>query len=302
MYNYDTRYTYTNSPFVDYYTNSADNGYLSKSASRTYSYNTQQLLNYNKQINQHNISALLGHEYYNYKFENLSVSGRNFGIDNTTELATILNPNIDPNSYSNSYNNEGYFFRGMYNYASKYFGSVSYRRDASSRFSTDYRWGNFWSIGGATDYPAMRVEEMHFLKAEALLHTKGLAAAKSALEDIVKTRNSTYVCSATNNTEFIDEYVFQKGVEFWGEGVNYFDAKRLEVGIHRAYLGNNNERYQHLIDMDGVFVGWTPGWNQAELNANRALLHYNNPFTNPTTFYFYQSNDALRPSYGIPLN
>jgi len=149
MYNYDTRYTYTNSPFVDYYTNSADKGYLSKSASRTYSYNTQQLLNYNKRINQHNISALLGHEYYNYKFETLNASGRNFGIDNTTELATILNPNINPNSYSNSYNNEGYFFRGMYDYAAKYFGSVSYRRDASSRFAKDYRWGNFWSVGGA---------------------------------------------------------------------------------------------------------------------------------------------------------
>jgi len=166
-------------------------------------------------------------------------------------------------------------------------------------YGGDYR---TYAIGGATDYPAMRVEEMHFLKAEAILHTKGLGAAKSALEDIVKTRNSSYVCTATNSEEFIDEYVFQKGIEFWGEGINYFDAKRLEVGIHRAYLGTNNERFQHLINMDGVFVGWTPGWNQAELNANRALLRYNNPFTNPTTFYFYQSNDAFRPSYGIPLN
>lgn len=149
VYNYDTRYTYTNSPFVDYYTNSSDNGYLSKSSSRTYSYNAQQLLNYNKRINNHDISALLGHEYYNYKFEHLAASGRNFGIDNTTELGTVLNLNNDPNSFANTYNNEGYFFRGMYNYAAKYFGSVSYRRDASSRFSKDYRWGNFWSIGGA---------------------------------------------------------------------------------------------------------------------------------------------------------
>ena len=149
IYNYDTRYTYSKSPFVDYYTSSSDNGYLSKSSSRTYSYNTQQLLNYNKRIGLHDISGLLGHEYYNYKYEYLGASGRNFGIDNTTELATLLNLNTNPNSYSNAYNNEGFFFRGMYNYASKYFGSVSFRRDASSRFSTDYRWGNFWSIGGA---------------------------------------------------------------------------------------------------------------------------------------------------------
>lgn len=165
--------------------------------------------------------------------------------------------------------------------------------------SGDYR---TFAIGGATDYPVMRVEEFHFLKAEAALHTSGVSAAASALENIVKTRNSTYRFTATTKEAFLNEYVFQKGVEFWGEGINYFDAKRLEVGIHRAYLGNNNERYQHLINMDGVFTGWTPGWNQAELNGNRAIFHHNNPYTAPTTFYFYRSNDDFRPFYGIDLN
>jgi len=158
-----------------------------------------------------------------------------------------------------------------------------------------------YEIGGATDFPVMRVEEMYFLKAEAALHTSGVAAADNALEEIVKTRNSTYVCNATNEKDFINEYLFQKGIEFWGEGVNYFDAKRLEVGIHRAYLGTNCERYQHCLDMNGVFVGWTPGWNQAELNANRALYHYNNPYTSPSTYYYYKSNDEFRPYYGCDI-
>lgn len=148
-YDYETRYTYVNSPFVDYYTNSSDKGYLSKSASRTFTYNTQQLLNYQKQFGKHDVSGMLGHEYYNYKFEDLSASGYNFGIDNTTELGTVLNKNGDPNSYANTYNNEGYFFRALYNYDAKYYASVSYRRDASSRFKKEHQWGNFWSIGGA---------------------------------------------------------------------------------------------------------------------------------------------------------
>ena len=107
------------------------------------------MLNYGKQFGKHDVSAMVGHEYYNYKYESLSASGRNFGIDNSWELATLLNLNNTPNSYSNTYNNEGYFFRAMYNYDAKYFGSVSYRRDASSRFAKDHRWGNFWSVGGA---------------------------------------------------------------------------------------------------------------------------------------------------------
>lgn len=148
-YNYERRYTYANSPFVDYYSSSSDNGYLSKSSTRTVTYNTQQLLNYMKQFGKHDVSAMIGHEYYNYKLEYIGASGYNFGIDGTKDLATCLNLNNDANSYTNAYNNEGYFFRAMYNYDSKYYASVSYRRDASSRFSKDYRWGNFWSAGGA---------------------------------------------------------------------------------------------------------------------------------------------------------
>lgn len=162
----------------------------------------------------------------------------------------------------------------------------------------DYR---TYSIGGATDYPVMRVEEMYYLKAEAALHTSGVSAAARALEEIVKTRNSAYTCTAANADDFLEEYIFQKGIEFWGEGINYFDAKRLEAGIHRAYLGNNCERYQHCLDMNGVYVGWTPGWNQAELNANRAIYHYNNPYTAPSTYYYYKSNDEFRPYYGTEI-
>lgn len=163
--------------------------------------------------------------------------------------------------------------------------------------------GNYttYQVGGATDYPIMRVEEMHFLKAEAALHTSGIPAATEALESIVKTRNSEYKCTATTEEEFIDEYYFQKGVEFWGEGINYFDAKRLELGIHRGYEGSNAERYQQCLNMEKIFVGWTPPFNPAELNANPTLLRYNNPYTPPGNYYHFKSNDELRPYYGVEL-
>ena len=155
--------------------------------------------------------------------------------------------------------------------------------------------------GAATDYPIMRVEEMHYLKAEAALHYKGVATANDLLENIVKTRNSEYTCDAATAEEFMAQYNFQKQIEFWGEGINYFDAKRLELGIHRGYKGTSCERYQQALVVEGVHLGWTPGWNQAELNANQAIYHYNNSYTNPNTYYFYKSNDEMRPFYGEPL-
>ena len=147
-YDYDRRYTYIDDPYTNVYTSNSDNGYLSKSSTRTFTYNTQQLLNYNRKFGKHDVGAMLGHEYYNYKNEYLGASGWNFGIDGSTELDQMLNKNT-PSSNSSSYNNEGYFFRGMYNYDGKYYASVSFRRDASSRFAKDHRWGNFWSVGGA---------------------------------------------------------------------------------------------------------------------------------------------------------
>ena len=161
---------------------------------------------------------------------------------------------------------------------------------------------NNYELGGATDYPCMRVEEMYFIKAEALAHSQGVNAGKTALEQIVKTRNSGYTCNASSMEAFIEEMYFQKGIEFWGEGIPYFDAKRLEVGLHRAYLGTNLERYQHGMDIDGNVPGWTPGWNQAELNANPAVFDYNNPSTAVGTLYFWKSNDDFRPYYGCEIN
>lgn len=149
VYNHDSRYTYVESPFRDYYTDSSNNGYLSKSSSRTFAYNLQQLLNYVKQFGKHEVTALLGHEYYNRRYEYLSASGYNFGIDGTRDLATVLNLNNSANSYTRTYNNEGYLLRAMYNYDTKYYASASFRRDASSRFHKKHRWGNFWSVGGA---------------------------------------------------------------------------------------------------------------------------------------------------------
>lgn len=148
-YDYDRRSQSVTSPFVDYYTSSSDNGYLYKASTRTYTYNAQQLLNYNKVFGFHDVSVMLGHEYYNYKYEYLDASGHNFGIDNATELSALLNVNPNPSSESESYNNEGYFIRGMYNFAGKYYASASFRRDASSRFAKENRWGNFWSVGAA---------------------------------------------------------------------------------------------------------------------------------------------------------
>jgi len=158
------------------------------------------------------------------------------------------------------------------------------------------------NVGGAVDLPMMRVEEMYFIKAEAALHTNGEAAAKAELETIVKTRNSNYSCTKSGYDAVLEELIFQKDIEFWGEGINYFDDKRLARGLYRAYYGCSITRVQQLINCDGIFPGWTPMFSQTEMNANKAITHYNTPLNAYANYQYWTDLNIAKAHYGDPLD
>ena len=142
----ETRFTYTNNPYYGQF--AANNGSVQKAHVRTWAYNYQQLLNWHHLFDKHDVEVMLGHEYYRTRYYYLTASKNNMFSVFNDELAGAVNTGT-MNSYTTDYNVEGWFGRVQYNYDNKYFGSLSYRRDASSRFHPDYRWGNFWSLGGA---------------------------------------------------------------------------------------------------------------------------------------------------------
>ena len=111
--------------------------------------NYQQLLNYNRSFGAHSIDLLAGHEYT--REEDTRVGGRKSKLADyaqNTELASGIILEMATSTRS-LYNVEGYFLRGQYDYDNKYFANFSYRRDGSSRFAPEHRWGNFWSAGAA---------------------------------------------------------------------------------------------------------------------------------------------------------
>ena len=124
-------------------------GMISKGHSRSFYMNLQQLLNWKRTFaNVHNVSVLLGHENYSSKSYGLSASkSQMFSMDNDELNGAVVDGKSAASSFG-EYNNEGYFIRAQYDYANRIFASASYRRDASSRFHPDHRWGNFWSLGG----------------------------------------------------------------------------------------------------------------------------------------------------------
>lgn len=123
-------------------------GLASISDGRTFSYTLNQLLFWDRKFNDHHFDIMAGHELYNYNYQYLYGEKTGFPFGKLYELNAATNIE-DAQSYSDNYVIESYLSRLNYDYLDKYYFSASYRRDGTSRFHRDLRWGDFWSVGGS---------------------------------------------------------------------------------------------------------------------------------------------------------
>ncbi len=171
-------------------TNSLDNpfygnavsieGAVSVSHNRIVGINQQYLLTYKKKLGSHSFDFLAGYESYHLKMQELYGQNKQLYNPDIAELSNaIYSPPTGLGSSTNSYATEGFLGRVQYDYDEKYFASVSYRRDASSRFAPENRWGNFGSIGGAwviskeNFFQNLYVGWVNFLKLKASFGIQG---------------------------------------------------------------------------------------------------------------------------------
>lgn len=111
--------------------------------------NFNQILTYNKSfVDVHNLSITAGHESYDRSYSENNALAIDQVAEGIFEFDNFGTP-VRVGGYSSDKRIEGYFLRANYNYDNKYYISASARRDGSSVFSTDARWGNFYSVGAA---------------------------------------------------------------------------------------------------------------------------------------------------------
>ncbi len=134
-----------------------------------------------------------------------------------------------------------------------------------------------YTEGNCADHVLMRVEEMYFIEMEAVLRTEGVGAAQKLLNSFMQTyRYRSYDCSyASSELSFLQEMLLQKRIEFWGEGIMFYDYKRLDQGITRGYSGTNFPAVARFNT-----EGRSPQWNlvitRGEYQSNTALNEDNN--------------------------
>ena len=153
---FNTRQTEYATPIGGDAANVGGRGY--KYSTRTGALNCNQLLNWNRSFGDHNVNVLLGHETKNDKYEFLYGEMTNFSDPSNPEFSNAAQYQ-GLSSYTGEYALEGYFIKGEYNYADKYYFTASFRRDGSSKFAKENRWGSFWALGAS-----WRLKEEAFLK------------------------------------------------------------------------------------------------------------------------------------------
>jgi TonB-linked SusC/RagA family outer membrane protein len=145
---YNSRYAVLYSTFADA---SATDGATDISHSRTFAINQQYLANYTRTFAEvHNVTLLAGYEQYKVKDQALEGYNDHLYDPYIGELDNALGTAKKiASSSTDNLMREGFLGRAQYDYAGKYFGSASIRRDASSKFAPGHRWGTFGSVGAA---------------------------------------------------------------------------------------------------------------------------------------------------------
>lgn len=113
---------------------------------RTLSWTWNNIVTYDKTIGDHHFNVLAGQEAYSYRFDQLMAQRSKMALPNMPELVVGSQLNAGT-GYRIDYALVGYFTQLLYDFQDRYFFSASYRRDGSSRFAPETRWGNFWSVG-----------------------------------------------------------------------------------------------------------------------------------------------------------
>ena len=190
-----------------------------------------QTLNYNKAFNGvHNIEVLIGMEAYKYSYQSSNASGSTFANDIVQTLNAAGLP-TGVTSFKTQNATKSFFARVSYNYKEKYLLNASIRRDGSSIFGPDNRWGTFpaGSIG-------WRIAEEPFMK-----NIPAISEAKLRIS-----------YGLSGNNAFSNDYPYVASVG----GDNYSFNNNLVTGLAPSSLGNAKLGWEKSNQRDvGIDVG-----------------------------------------------
>lgn len=314
------------------------NGSLVLTDTRTNYYITSNQLNFNKHIGEHSISALVGQEYSKTHVETFATSAYNtpypgernlgafqsYGTWTNILFGTPATPSaaapVDKASFS-------VFSEVNDSYKNKYFGSASVRRDASTNFGKDNRYGTFYSVSGGwlvSGEDFMRsVKPISNLKLRASYGTSGREAGADYLnftiyQDALRyndlnTYGSTIQRLGNDQITWETTYTTNLGIDLglWKRihlSVDYYNRRSsglLQTVSLPSYIGfssqirNIGELTNRGVDLTLTTeniqtknFSWTTDFN-ISFNRNRLTKIYGDSLKDASTgaYYRYKGDD-----------
>ncbi|MBL7966319.1 MAG: TonB-dependent receptor [Prolixibacteraceae bacterium] len=215
---------------------------LNENFSNNYGMLWENFFNYNKRFGEHNISATVGNSYGPPGFyRSVSVAGSNYTSDAIQNVALANSNSVTGASVNSGKARISYFGRVGYTFKDRYVLNASFRRDASSVFGENNRWGNFYGLGAAWD-----IKAEDFMKdVTAISNLKfRVSYGKTGNDNIPAFLTSATVWKGSSNNIV---YPFGDGVNFsTGSIVNsvpnpdlkWEETTQTDIGIDISFLKN----------------------------------------------------------------
>jgi SusD family. len=128
------------------------------------------------------------------------------------------------------------------------------------------------SIG---DVPYMRGAEMYLIEAEALARSGQDGDAAAVLYELASNRDPEYTLSSNTGAALIEEIMFQRRAELWGEGFRFYDLKRTNSPLDRTG-GNHNGSYTNgVFEVPVGDIRWEFLIPQDEINNTNGVVVQN---------------------------
>ena len=169
-----------------------------------------------------------------------------------------------------------FIYGSPYNYPATKYMSLKFRPAGGNVM--DY------TVGNCADYCLMRIEEMYFIEMEAELGKGNIGKARELLNAFMQEhRYSSYDCTYKTLTvdAYLKEMMLQKRIEFWGEGILFYDYKRLNMGITRGYEGTNVPSTARF-NCEGRSPQWNIVLTRGEFQSNSGIIHPDDNNPDPT--------------------
>ncbi|MBF6655090.1 SusC/RagA family TonB-linked outer membrane protein [Flavobacterium columnare] len=208
------------------------NGSLTNATTFDQTLTNQQLLSWKKTLGKHTLDLMVGHESSEYKSKMLEATKVNIILPGQVYLSNASKV-TGAAGYNDNYNVEGYLSKFGYAYDNKYFFNGSFRRDGSSVFSPDNRWGNFFGFG-----LGYQVSNESFLKNNEVITNLKLKASYGQ-------QGNDALLYASNLTINHRNY-FGKGRNYYAYMSQYENVSDANgnMSILKVYEGNKDLRWE----------------------------------------------------------